>query len=296
VQLVFDSVRAFAKHYPPWLQDEVEGALPSLGLEATRLALEVMQAEQDGIPFADAVRRIDFPLMGRLHFGVEDMLQHRIPAEFRQTIRGLAAATKRGEFDELRRAIFTGASAADPQGALLRFLIHEGNNIDVLVATWDVPEFEVLGALGTTEYESQRVLYQRLAMPEMHADDIRPFHVMLAELVEHAVGDATAVARVLQEREEAVDLVLQLVEATRTIRALDAPNAAVARADTFDEEIGSQQLVDRYPWHFTSVNAVDQRRSRLRRDIAKGRPPLVLDGSRFIDVLLEEASEEGDQE
>jgi hypothetical protein len=295
MQLVLDSVRAVATYYPPWLREEVEGALPSLGLEATRLALEVMQAEQDGIPFAEAVRRIDFPLMSKVHFAIEDLLQHRVPNELRPIIRGLAAATKRGEFDELRRAVFAGASGGDPQGALLRFLIHEGNNIDVLVATWDLPEIEVLGALGRVETESQRMLYQRLAMPEMHAADIRPFHVMLADLIEYAVGDADAVARVLQERKEAVDLVLQLVEATRTVRGLDAPNAAVARAESFDADIGSQQLVDRYPWHFKSVNAVDQRRSRLRRDIAKGEPPLVLDGSRMIDLLLEEARKEDEK-
>lgn len=279
MQLVLDSVRIFAKHYPPWMQAEVEEALPALSLEATRLGLEVMQAEQDGVPFADAVRRIDFPLMSRLHFGIEDLLQHRIPKEFRKTIRRLAAATKRGEFDDLRRALFAAAAAAGPEGALLRFIIHEGNNIDLLVATWDAPEFEVLGALGRAEYEGQRALYQSLAMPEMHAHDIRPFHVMLSELVVRAFGDAADVALVLNGHGEAVDVVLQLVEATRTIRGLDAADAAVARADSFDEDIGSQELVDRYPWHFSSVNAVDQRRSRLRRKIAKRKPPLVLDGS-----------------
>src|SRR5262249_47949735 len=161
----------------------IEDALPSLGLEATRLALEVMQAEQDGVPFADAVRRIDFPLMSKLHFGIEHLLQHRIPPEVRQGIKELTAATKRADFDGLRRAIFAAASAGDPQGALLRFLIHEGNNVDLLVTTWEAPEFEVLGALGRLEYEGQRVLYERLAMREMHDDDVRPFQVMLAELI-----------------------------------------------------------------------------------------------------------------
>jgi len=296
VQLVFDSVRAFAKHYPPWLQDEVESALPSLGLEATRLALEVIQAEQDGIPYAEAVRRIDFPLMGRVHLGLEDMLQHRMPVALRRTMREIVAATKRGEFDDLRRAVFAAATQDDPQGALLRFIVHEGNNIDVLVATWDAPEFEVLGTLARLEYDGQAMLFERLAMPEMHADDIRPFHVLLAELVEHALGDASAVALALQGKREAVDLVLELVEATRTIRGLDAPYAAVARADTFEEEVGAQELVDRYPWHFKTVDAVYQRRSRLRDKIADGEPPLVLDGSRLIDLLLEEARKEDDRE
>jgi hypothetical protein len=292
MQLVLDSVRTLTKHYPAWMQSDMEAALPTLDLEATRLALEVTQAERDGIPYADAVRRIDFPLMSRLHFGVEDLLQHRIPPEVRQAISSLAAATKRGEFDGWRRALFAAAAQADLQGALLRFIIHEGNNIELLVATWDVPEFEALGTLGRLEYEGQRLLAEQLASSEMHSDDIRPFHVMLAELVVRAVGDAEGVALVLQEREEAVALVLQLVEATRTVRGLDAANAAVARADSFEEELGSQQLLDRYPWHFPSVNAVDQRRRRLRRDIANGKPPVVLDGSRLIDLILADAREE----
>lgn len=292
MQLVVDSMRAVVQHYPGWLRAEMEEALPSMALEASRLALEVMQAERDGIPYVDAARRIDFPLMGRVHFGLEDLLQQRVPDFVRQAVRSLAAATKRGEFDELRRCLFAGAARRDtPEAALLRFLLYEGARIDLLAATWHIPELEVLGALARIDAEAQTILEARLSMPQMFEGDVRPLHVLVVDLALRAFGDAESVALALQERDDAVELVLRLVEATRTIRGLDAPNAAVARAEAFDEEVGAEQLCDRYPWHFASPNTVDQRRSRLRRAIAGGAPPLVTDGSRYIDVIREE--EEG---
>ncbi len=296
MQLVLDSVRTVAQHYPPWLRAELEVALPSVALEATRLALEVMQAERDGIPFSEAVRRIDLPLMGRVHFGLTDLLHHRMPAEFRSALRDLATAVKRGDFEGLGLALFAAASReGDPQAALLRFLLYEGARIELLIATWERPEFEALGVLGKIDREAQDVLSRRLAMREMHDGAVRPLHVLMAELELRAYGDAEAVALALRHSEEATMFVLQLVEATRTIRGLDAPKAAVARADAFEAEMDSQRLVDTYPWHFSTTNSVDQTRSRLRRAIERGEPPLVLDGSRFIDVLLAEMRE-GDDE
>lgn len=287
MELVLDSVRAVARHYPAWLQAEIELALPSVALEASRLALEVMQAERDGIPYAEAVRRIDLPLMGRVHFGLEDLLQSRLPPALRDAVRSLAHAAKRGEFEGFRRALFAGAAReGEPQAALLRFLLYEGARIDLLVATWDLPELEALGTLGRIDREAQAVLSRRLAMPEMHDGEVRPLHVVMAELAVRAFGDADAASLAAQEQSEAMDFILQLAEVTRTIRGLDAPYAAVARADAFEEEMDSQRLVDVYPWHFRSPNAVDQRRSRLRRMIKAGKPPVVLDGSRLIDVIL----------
>ena len=293
MDLVLDVVRALAKHYPPWIQAELESGLPSIELEATRLALEVVQAERDAVPFAVAVRRIDFPLMGRVHFGLEDLLQHRLPPEFRAVVANLAAATKRGEFDEWRRSLFLAAARRDIQGALFRFILHEANNLDLLVATWTQPEFEVLGTLSKLEHDGETILKDQLASVPMQADDVRPLHVLFAELFLRALADAQDVARVVGEQEDAMAAVLKLIDATNAARALDAPNAALLRRDALEEDIGAQELVDRYPWHFNSVDAVYQRRSRLCRDFADGEPPFVTDGSRLIDLILEHAQEDG---
>lgn len=291
MQFILDSVHALARHYPPWFQAEIAEALPALRLEAMRLALEVMQAERDNIPYADAVRRVDFPLMGRVHFGLEDLLQHRLPPFLREAIRSLIGAARCGEFDELRRAMFDGAANDDPQAALLRFLLYEGARFDLMVATWDIPELEVVGALARVDREAQRILQERLAMPHMHAPDVRPLHVLWADLALHAFGDAEAATQSLQDP-ESIGLVQRLTEITRIIRGLDAAYAAVARADAFSEEMGSQQLVDRYPWHFSTSNAVDKRRSRLRQAVSEGRPPVVTDGSRLVDLIQGAAREE----
>lgn len=293
MQLVLDSVRAITRFYPPALQAEMESALPDIALEASRLALEVMQAERDGVPYAEAVRRIDFPLMGRVHFGLQDLLQQRLPKALRNAVRGLAEAASGGEFDDLRAGLF--ADAADRssvQSALLRFLLYESTRIGLLVLTWELPELEALGALGRIDREAQAILSGRLAMPEMHDGRVRPLHLLVADLALRAFGDAETVRRAVQEREETVAFVLELIEATRTIRSLDAPFAAVAHADAYEEEMDSQRLVDTYPWHFQRANDVDQRRSRLRKMLKAGKPPVVVDGSRLIDIILAEQRKE----
>lgn len=291
MQLVVDSFQAVIRYYPPWLQVEMAAAWPMLRLEASRLALEVLQAEHDGVQYADAVKRIDFPLMSRVHFGLEDLLQHRLPPSLRDTIRNLARAGKMGEFDGLRRAMFHGATHDDPQGALLRFFLYEGARLDLLIATWDFPELEAVGALTRIDREAQRILLEQLAMPQMHKEDVRPLHVLVAELALHAFGDAENITHTLQGT-DAINRVLRLADIVRTVRGLDAPYAAVARIDAFDDELGSQQIADRYPWHFSTANAVDKRRSRLRQALDDGDLPAVTDGSRLVDIIQSAAREE----
>ena len=294
MELVFESFQAVARHYPPLLQAEMAAGLPSLALEASRLALEVMQAERDGLPYAEAARRIDYPLMGRVHNVLRDLLQVRLPDYMRGAVRSLAAAAKQGEFDGLRRSIFNGADGNDLQAALLRFGIYESTRLDLLIATWEIPELEVVGALERIDREAQTTLRDLLTMPEMREGEVRPLNVLFAELAIRAFGDADALTRAMQST-EAIEMVLRLADATRTIRGLDAPNAAVARAELDEDEIGSQQLVDAYPWHFPTTNAVDQRRSRLRQAMSENKPPLVTDGSRFVDMVREAARKEEDR-
>jgi hypothetical protein len=50
-----------------------------------------------------------------------------------------------------------------------------------------------------------------------------------------------------------------------------------------DAPIGSQQIVDRYPDHFASANALEQRRSRLRKKGAT----LETHDDRLVDYLID---------
>jgi hypothetical protein len=110
------------------------------------------------------------------------------------------------------------------------------------------------------------------------------------EFFGRAFKDAATAQRVLTGSEESMDIIEQMIDATRAIRTLDAPNAAVARAEVFEEELGSQQIADRYPHHFPTANAVDLRRSRLRKAFSKGNVAVHKD--RFIDLILEELRDE----
>lgn len=167
------------------------------------------------------MRRIDFPLMGRVHFGLQDLLQQRLPKALRNAVRGLAEAASGGEFDELRSGLF--ADAAEPcsvQSALLRFLLYESTRIGLLVVTWELPELEALGALGRIDREAQAILAGRLGCQRCTKAVCAPdSHSRFADLALRAFGDTETLRRAVQEREETMAFVLELIEATRTIRA-----------------------------------------------------------------------------
>ena len=103
---VTTAVRSIASFYPPHFRAEIERDIPRLMLQAGSLALEVMRAEGDGIRYAEAVHRPEFPLMGRVHYGLADLLQWRLTPELREALQELARHAEAGEFDDARRLLF----------------------------------------------------------------------------------------------------------------------------------------------------------------------------------------------
>ena len=291
MQLVTYATQKIIELYPPEIRAQIEPELPSLMLDAASLALEVMRAEQDKILFHEAAQQIRFPLLARVHFGIQDLLQSRIPKELREGFRVFARQADQTDLEPLRRSLFhEAARRGEPQAALLRFFIYEFLRADLLIATWDEPAFEVLGVLERIEDQAQKLLDELLDLKEMHEEEVRPLQLVAAEFFVHAFRDAETAQRVLTGSEESIDIIERMIEATRTIRTLDAPDAAVARAEVFEEEMGSQQLADRYPHHFATANAVDLRRSRLRKALSQGNVAVHKD--RFIDLILEELEQE----
>jgi hypothetical protein len=294
MQLVALAARSVFNFYPPAFRAAIEPALPALLLDASQLAVEVMRAEQEGILFPDAARQVRFPLLGRVHFGLGDLLQRRLPVELRDGVRAAVRQAARGDLDGLRRAFFTAAVRRDdPQAALMRFLLYQAVRLNLLVATWDDPAVEVLGSLARIEREAQGMLDEILAMEELHDEEVRPLQVVVSEFFIRAFQDAEEARRaVMMQSAEAISIIQGLVESTTLVRALYAPDAAVACPDAFEDDMGSQQLADRYPDHFTTANAADLRRSRLRRAIAQGKPPVATRGDRLIDLIREGHDEE----
>jgi hypothetical protein len=282
------AVRSIASFYPPRFRAEIERDIPRLMLQAGALAWEVMRAEEDGIRYAEAVHRPEFPLMGRVHYGLADMLQWRLTPELREALQELARHAERGEFDDARRLLFIIAfRRRDPEAAIARFLLFEGVCLNLLLATWDRPDVEAIGALAEVVAEAQTVVDELLGHPAMYEDDVRPLHVLVAEMVIHLEQrHARRVAALRNQMGEFLQDLVEQVEATRLVRSLDASDAAVFRPGPFPESFGSQQIADRYPWHFPSANAVEKRRSRLRARLRRQDWLVDPRRDRVVDVLL----------
>lgn len=286
--------RTIVELYPAQIRDELEQSIPRLMLQAGTLALEVMRAEEAGIPFSQAVERIDFPFMARVHFGVADLLQSRLPPAMLGVVKQLLDRAREGGFDDARQLLFeVAARRRDPEAAIARFLLFEAVCMNLLVFTWEQPDVGALGSLDAIEPEAERVVRELLEVPDLFESDVRPLHVLVVEML---VRLNTVHERMLDsirtELGGLTDDFEQQIEATRLVRALDARDAAVFRPGRFDDVPGSQRIADRYPHHFPSANAVEQRRSRLRRRLRKGDFQVEPSGERLVDVILDEERKE----
>jgi hypothetical protein len=286
MQAISTAIQTISEFVPQSVRPDFERASPQAVLWLSRLALEVMQAEADGLPYAEAAERPDYPLMSRVHFGARDLLQHRLSPDLREYVVALAEAAEAGLFEDTRRNFFLAARASDDlEAALARFLLYEAVRINLLVGTWDAPEVEASGALAKLDTDAQVLLDDALGSVEFLEEDTRPLHVLVAEAM------LVLKARVDDSRDTfalhlsaTVERLHRLTDAMSVVRTLGAPDAAVLRG-LYPDALGSQRLADRYPWHFPSANAVDQRRSRLRG----GATPV---SDRFIDVLRNRGEED----
>ena len=280
-----ETVRSMLSLYPPNLRAEIEASLPTWSLQAQRLAMEVVSAECEGIPFAVAVERPDYPLMGRLHHGVRDLLQWHVPPQIREVFEAMGRRAAEGGFDSLRRSLFAIARRRnDNESALMRFIFYEMIGLNLLLATWDKPGIEVSGSLERVQADVQQQLEEALLMSEMHEADVRPLHVLFAEAMLRLGKDAKDSA--LLQFEETIENLVEVAERTQVLRSLEASDAAALRIGRGDKKLGSQQMADRYPWHFSSPNSVEQRRSRVhKKHREEGALALSAEGDRFVDII-----------
>lgn len=286
------AVRSLLSFYPSRYLAEAEAALPMWSLQASRLALEVFGAEMEGIPFAKAVDMPGYPLMGRVHYGMRDLLQQRIPPEFREALTTMRRRVAAGDCEPIRRSLFAAARPRnDPEAALLRFFFVEAIGWNLLMETWNQPEIEVYGCLARVEEEAQACVERALEAPEMCDADVRPLNVLVAEAMIRLQQEASEVMHF--RLEEGLEILSTLSEMTGRVRAFDAPDAAALRIGTGPEKLGSQQIADRYPWHFPSANAVEKRRSRVRRRVEEKALSTTVEGERFVDIMLGNAPKEG---
>jgi hypothetical protein len=270
--------------FPASLRESMERELPMLALLAYQLGVDVMVAEQQGLKYSEAVRRPEFIKMGRVYYGATNLLQWRLTPALRQVVSAMLSRATAGTFEPTRKLLFVIASRKnDPEAALCRFLLWVAVRVNLVILTWDDPGIDVRGSLDETEDAAEGTLRQLLDLTngEMQEADFRPLHVLVADAAIHMyIHDHTIVEAMSEFSTELQELLIN-AEALEKVRALDARSAAMFWPGGSTGEMGSQQITDRFPQHFESPNAMEQRRSRLRKKVAAIEPA----GDRFIDLL-----------
>lgn len=273
-------IRQMLPLFPTSLHEQLEREVPALSLGAARLGLEVLDAERQRLPFSAAVERAaEFPLMGRVYFGVSNLLQWQVPPPVREALQHVLRRALEGRCESLRKLTFALAQRkGDADAALCRFILWTAVRLNLLILTWHQPTLEVTGVLDEMEDRAEAVLRTLLEGPEFHQPDCRPFHLLVAQVLKEAFDAAAPLlAGAMTEIE------IDLAEALKQVRTLEAADAAVFNPGRFTGEAGSQQIYDRFPQHrFASPNAIEQRRSRIRKRTNDLEPA----HDRLIDIVL----------
>lgn len=242
--------------------------------------MEVLAAEQREVRFSAAVERpAQFPLMGQVYGGAQNLLQWQVPHSMREAFQTTLNQAIDGKFESWRHLLFAIARRkGDPEAALCRFLIWCAVRINLLIATWHQPPVQACRVLDDLEDRTEEVLQNLFDTPGMDEPDCRPLHMLVAVVLQEAfVAMKSLLLGGMTEIE------VGTAEALRVIRGLEARDAAMFEPGRSTGAIGSQQILDRYPQHdFKSPNAMEQRRSR----ITKKSDNLAVVSDRLIDFIL----------
>lgn len=267
--------------FPITLRHVVELEAQTLSLSATRLGLEILDAERRAITFSIAVERGgEFPLMGRVYFGALNLLQWQVPPPMREMLRLILTHAIEGRFESVRQLLFSIARRKDDaEAALCRFMFWAAVRINLTILTWHQPLLEAVGTLDQIEERSEEVLRELLEVPDLLEPDCRPLHTLIAVALEEACAAAAPLLAGAMTRFES-----ELGDALHLVRGLTARDAAVFQPGRFTGASGSQQILDRFPQHeYQSVSAIEKQRSRIRKRIDTLRPAQ----GRLIDIIVE---------
>lgn len=278
-------------------------AIRQLKLAAVRLALEVLESENRGTPFAEAVRQHgDYPLMARVHFGVLDLLQYELKSGEVQLVAKVINLAPGIDDAPIRNAIVDLASSRDASGwsSLARFALYELVRLGIWTATWGNggAEIEAAGALDSLDKKAETLLRRRMMAAPLVSKGEDPIRLLLFETLLHLhVAYSQRVAELRHAVATTVQRFELRTEVLEVVRQLGAPEAAIVRNELDGGigyiPLGSQQLADRNRLIFPSPAAVDQRRSRLlgvaRRE-PNARAPRAK-GPRLVDMLVEAIQE-----
>ena len=269
---------------PPSLRPLIYEAAPLLSVSAARLGLEALDSERRAIRFSSAVERAsEFPLMGRVYFGALNLLQWQVPANVRQALQAVLTQAITGNFESTRKLLFLIAQRKDdPEAALCRFLLWSAVRLNLLILTWGEPQVEALGVLDRIEDRTEAALRELLTIEDIRDPDCRPLHTLVAALLVDVYASAKHLLTGATTEADAEQL-----DALQIIRQLDARDAALFHPGRFSGIAGCQQILDRFPQHhYASVNAMQQQRTRTRKQVRNELAGLNSKSDRFIDLIL----------
>jgi len=300
VPAVANALDALLQVYPESIRPEIEEGLPDLMRMAERLGLEVLQAEADELSFADAVRRPrDFPLMGRVHYGIIDIFQFEVPADLVGIFREMCARARQLDASDLGRYMFAAAAVQDrsKDRAALRFLIYECVRANAWALTFDSPHAEALGCFRDLDEVAEADLRRQLRAAAMFADDIRPIPILVAEAVEFLAKEATARLVCLKKpgtHELIFDTLDTVLAQAKAAREMAAPRAAVLRnryaGEIGDETVALIELAERQPLAFPSHDAAKQTSKRMKDETRDG-VVVLRRRQRLIDIIRAETEQ-----
>lgn len=279
-------VRQLLPFLPAHLHEQLQREAPAVALHAMRLGWEVLSAEQQEITFSAAVERPDFVLMARTYHGAINLLQWQLPPPIQEAIRSLLRQAIEGHLEvrleSVRKLLFEVARREeDPEAGLCRFLLWAAVQVNLLIATWDKTSLQANGVLESMEDRTHKILQILLDVPDMDEPDYRPLHMLVGAALYEMVEVAESLPLVTEAEADNLE---RLADALQSIRGLGARDAAILNPGEFTGASGSQLIIDRFPQHgFTSVNAVDQQRRRLRGKLQN--PPAV--PGRLVDLIRE---------
>ena len=279
-------VRQILSFFPAHLHEQLEREIPTVALDAIRLGMEVLSADQKGISLSEAVGRPDFLLMARTYHGAINFLQWQLPPPIQEALRGLLNQVIGGQLDpqldSVRKLLFEIARRkGDPEASLCRFLLWTAVQINLLIATWHQAPFQAAGVLEAMEERTEKILQRLLDVPDIFEPDCRPLHMLVGAALDEMMRITESVPLVTTAAAENLE---RLADVLQTIRGLGARDAAIMNSEEFTGISGSQPIIDRFPQHeFKSVNAIDRQRGRLRAKLKK--PPAIQ--GRLVDLILE---------
>jgi len=279
--------------------EELERGLDQLGARLNRLAVELVDAQAQGLRLAQAAaNELDYPILHRLHLGIRDVLTLSLPPALAAWARQTLATPDTPALDDFQRGL--AALAAAPPGergaspasrALARLFLFEAVRVNLIVAEHlSGSSIAAVGALpADVDAIAEAEVDEYVARAAEIDAEVRPLNVLVAAgllALEQHVGELKGVlARIEDDLATAFRLRAALELKLRDMDAADALLIRNAFAPALDEQrLEVERLQAEHPLLLGERrrDAIDQQVSRLRRRIAAGdwperRSPALID-------------------